>query len=98
MRYWPVASVTTDRVFSISTGLVASTVTPGNTAPDASLTTPVIAACAWTAEGRSNESRIASRGPEDRAISFGIALSPRLQVHDKPAWDECRATLLNWNT
>jgi hypothetical protein len=46
MRYWPVAFVTTDRTFSISTGLAASTVTPGNTAPEASLATPVIAACA----------------------------------------------------
>src|SRR5688572_5776129 len=36
------------------TGLAASTVTPGSTAPDASRTTPVMAACAKTAEGRSN--------------------------------------------
>src|SRR6185295_13225004 len=43
----------TDRTFSIRTGLAASTVTPGNTPPDASLTTPVIAACANTADGRS---------------------------------------------
>src|SRR2546426_12453981 len=32
----------------MSTGLVASTVTPGNTAPEESLTTPAIAACAYT--------------------------------------------------
>jgi hypothetical protein len=38
MRYWPLPSVTTDRTFSISAGLDASTVTPGSTAPDASLT------------------------------------------------------------
>src|SRR6185295_9812272 len=42
----------TDRTFSIRTGLAASTVTPGNTPPEASLTTPVIAACANTADGR----------------------------------------------
>ena len=36
--YWPALSVTADRVFSISAGLDASTVTPGSTAPDASLT------------------------------------------------------------
>src|SRR5262245_8741371 len=35
------------------TELDASTVTPGSTAPDASLTTPVIAACANAAAGRS---------------------------------------------
>src|SRR5215471_993828 len=35
----------------MSAGLATSTVTPGRTAPDASLTTPVIAACARTDEG-----------------------------------------------
>jgi hypothetical protein len=40
--YWPVESVMTVWTFSISAGLVASTVTPGKTAPDASLTTPAI--------------------------------------------------------
>ena len=44
MRYWPVSSVATDRTFSIRTGLAASTVTPGKTPPEASRTTPVIAA------------------------------------------------------
>src|SRR5437867_10508089 len=42
IRYWPAPSVVTVRVFSISTGLDASTVTPGSTAPDVSLTTPAI--------------------------------------------------------
>lgn len=42
IRYWPVPSVTPDRTLSISAGLAASTVTLGSTAPDASLTTPVI--------------------------------------------------------
>ena len=42
MRYWPVPSVIDDRTFSISTELDASTVTPGRTAPEASLTVPVI--------------------------------------------------------
>src|SRR5204863_5963703 len=41
IRYWPEPSVTAERVFSISTGLDTSTVTPGSTAPDVSLTTPV---------------------------------------------------------
>ena len=51
MRYSPEPSVVADRVFSISTGLAASTVTPGNTAPDESLTTPVIDACANASAG-----------------------------------------------
>ena len=51
MRYCPVASVVADRVFSISTGLDASTVTPGSTAPDASLTVPPRAAWAYNADG-----------------------------------------------
>ena len=46
MRYWPDPSVTADRTFSISAGLDASTVTPGSTAPEVSLTTPAIDACA----------------------------------------------------
>jgi hypothetical protein len=46
MRYCPVPSVTAERVFSMRTGLAASTVTPGSTAPEASLITPLIDACA----------------------------------------------------
>jgi hypothetical protein len=38
--YWPLVSVVTERTFSMSEGLAASTVTPGSTAPDVSLTTP----------------------------------------------------------
>src|SRR5712691_1655775 len=53
-RYCPVASVVTDRTFSIRTGLATSTVTPGSTPPDVSLTRPVIAACAKAAAGKSN--------------------------------------------
>src|SRR4029079_19008105 len=53
MRYCPLPSVTALRTFSISAGLDASTVTPGRTAPDASLTTPAIEAplWAWAAQG-----------------------------------------------
>ena len=46
MRYWPVGSVVATRTFSMRTLLVASTVTPGRTAPDGSLTVPVIEAWA----------------------------------------------------
>src|SRR5687768_1099010 len=45
MRYWPEPSVMAVRTFSMSTGLAASTVTPGRTAPDASATVP--ASVAW---------------------------------------------------
>src|SRR5262245_41316588 len=41
----PPSSVTAVRTFSINTGLDASTVTPGKTAPDVSLTTPVMDDC-----------------------------------------------------
>jgi D-tagatose-1,6-bisphosphate aldolase subunit GatZ/KbaZ len=59
--YWPVPSVAADRTFSISTGLAASTVTPGNTAPDASFTTPAMDAWARAAAGtKSNAVRTSS--------------------------------------
>src|SRR5215467_9285644 len=46
MRYWPLPSLTAVLTFSIRTGLLASTVAPGSTAPDVSLTVPVRATCA----------------------------------------------------
>src|SRR5258705_8034046 len=61
MRYWPPPSVTTDRAFSMSAGLEASTVTPGSTAPEASFTTPVMEACANAAEGIRRASSTATR-------------------------------------
>src|ERR1044072_1621205 len=54
MRYWPEPSVTTDRCFSMTTGLAASTVTPGSTAPEVSRTTPVIEPWAATAAGNTS--------------------------------------------
>src|SRR5436190_16820084 len=44
MRYSPRSSVTALRLRSMRIGLVASTVTPGSTAPDVSVTTPEIVA------------------------------------------------------
>src|SRR5438874_483666 len=44
--YAPRSSLTTERSLSINTGLLASTVTPGRTAPLWSLTVPVNALCA----------------------------------------------------
>src|SRR5262245_8392413 len=55
IRYWPVPSVTTVRDFSMSTGLDASTVTPGMTAPEASLTMPAIAG--WENAGADKKRR-----------------------------------------
>src|SRR5688572_1758670 len=51
IRYCPDPSVTTDRTFSINAGLLASTVTPGSTAPDASRTTPAMLAWAYATDG-----------------------------------------------
>src|SRR5689334_19738958 len=63
--YKPCPSVTTVRTFSISTGLAASTVTPGRTAPLASLATPAIAPVVedWAAPlaGTLSTSRVTSR-------------------------------------
>ena len=61
MRYCPVPSVTAVRIFSISAGLAASTVTPGSTAPDASLTTPLIVGL------RGRHDRQQHREPEHRS-------------------------------
>src|SRR5438552_1422200 len=59
IRYCPAPSVTADRVFSMSAGLDASTVTPGSTAPEASFTVPVSVAWANTVAGSSRRTRIA---------------------------------------
>lgn len=46
MRYKPFSSVIAVFTFSINTGLAASIVTPGITAPDVSFTVPVNTLCA----------------------------------------------------
>src|SRR5262249_47262165 len=51
MEYWPDSLVTTERVFSMSAELEASTVTPGMTAPEESRTVPTIEAWAWAMAG-----------------------------------------------
>ena len=58
--YCPAPSVVTVRVFSMSTSLDASTLTPGRTAPEVSLTTPAIALCAWTTAGSISDVKITS--------------------------------------
>src|SRR3954471_20599189 len=61
MRYWPELSVMAVRTFSMSAGLAASTATPGNTAPEASFTTPVIEPCASASDGRQSSERTTTR-------------------------------------
>ena len=55
IRKRPSLSVVAMRTFSMSAGLAASTVTPGSTAPDASLTTPVRVALLLSCDHPGNE-------------------------------------------
>src|SRR2546428_2100798 len=57
--YWPAPSVVADRTFSISAGLAASTVTPGRTAPDVSLTVPAMV-LVWADATTGNNARHAA--------------------------------------
>src|SRR5688572_29440340 len=63
MRYWPVLSLTAVRTFSISAGLLASTLTPGRIAPEVSLTVPAMTACATAVVGRSAKQTQTARDP-----------------------------------
>src|SRR5678816_3765165 len=87
MRYCPVPSLTTVRVFSMSAGLDASTVTPGSTAADASRTTPAIVAWAKTRLG-------SSKTPATAATTFTTGYIDDL-LEPSPASRRCgnRATL-----
>ena len=57
IRYCPDPSVTAERTFSIRAELLASTVTPGNTLPDGSRTTPANVVCACAKAGRTRNAR-----------------------------------------
>src|SRR5688572_6124319 len=59
----------------MSTGLVASTVTPGSTAPDGSVTTPVMAACANAAAGTS---KTTSNTAADRLANARMGIPPHM--------------------
>src|SRR5918993_366953 len=74
IRYCPPLSVSAVRTFSISTGLEASTVTPGRTAPDESRTTPAMDACAYAATGVSNP--VTSRHNANRKDCFILPPPP----------------------
>src|SRR5687768_2388016 len=88
IRYWPVPSVVTTRTFSVSAGLVASTVTPGSTAADTSRTTPAIVACARAAAGtvRTAPQRTMVRattrilGPLPQRNGFAVRIDERAMV------------------
>src|SRR5512145_8081 len=62
----------TERTFSIRAGLAASTVTPGSTAPDASLTTPAMlpdSDCAHATDGRNTtQNTTTTRRARDRKV------------------------------
>src|SRR6184192_470202 len=79
MEYRPSPSVTTLRVFSINTGLAASTVTPGRIAPDESFTSPAIVLCAAATEGRSVSSARAAqmRATATPLMAFSLAMARR---------------------
>ena len=85
--YWPFSSVTTERTRSISTGLLASTVTPGITAPVASLTTPAIAlACANAIVGA-----VTRHATTTRPRAIVLIAPPGNRADDTPAADEGQA-------
>src|SRR5262249_44129374 len=88
IRYCPVLSVTAERVFSMSAELDASTVTPGSTAPEASRTVPVSAACA--SAGAGSRTRTTMRIAVDD-VSVRIEMTPP-QLRDPVAADRiaCR--------
>src|SRR4029450_3118997 len=85
MRYCPVPSLTTVRVFSMSAGLDASTLTPGSTAFDASRTTPAIVAWANTKLGSSKTPATAATTFTTRCIANLHEPSPAGAV-----FGECR--------
>src|SRR5688572_13170012 len=60
----------TERVFSMSAGLDASTVTPGSTAPDASRAVPTIDACANAADGNTTRLRTTRVPLNNRCMHF----------------------------
>src|SRR5215472_10353103 len=83
MRYSPRSSVTAERTFSIKTGLEASTVTPGKTAPDVSVTSPEIVAALvpWLAAGDGRRSNARTRRPRLRERYMGSSF-PRKRDRD----------------
>ena len=78
MRKRPRSSVTAVRTFSMSAGLVASTVTPGNAAPEVSRVEPAIDAWAHADEG-SKRIATATRSTPHRHLRIPLASSSGLR-------------------
>jgi hypothetical protein len=72
--------VVTERTPSINAGLLASTVTPGNTAPEVSLTTPANALCARAVVGIANRHASANTDIKIRLLVMPI---PSMAVADR---------------
>src|SRR6185503_5376363 len=89
MRYCPVLSLTAARTFSMSAGLLASTVTPGSIAPDVSLTVPAMTAWAAAVVGRSARKTQTARDPTKLRIWHLHVL-----VDNRPREKWRKATLL----
>src|SRR5215831_14318950 len=80
--YCPVSSVTTDRTFSISASLLASTLTPGKTAPDESFTTPAIALCANVRVGHAT---VHANAMNNETATFRIISLPPSPISHPPS-------------
>src|SRR5262245_46620245 len=65
-----------DLTFSIRTSLAASTVTPGSTGPEASLTTPLMALCASASPADSTQHTPTSSTDLDRPPRFPDDIAP----------------------
>src|SRR5712692_2199696 len=85
MRNSPAPSVVTVLTRSFKAGLPASTVTPGNTAPVASLTTPAIALCANADPGENASHAKAARN--DFLTSLPLMSPPNLGMKSKVQLD-----------
>src|SRR5262249_45543301 len=96
MRYCPAASLVAVRVFSIRTGLDASTVAPGSTAPDESLTVPARATCAYSADGTHHTAAVMSKPLTICGMNSPLekAVSPARHQTDHP-WRVRRLALAN---
>src|SRR3954453_16305842 len=79
MRYRPFASVVTERTFSISAGLLASTVTPGSTAPVVSFTTPANELCARAVAGSSRHPNATANKNPIRLLNMPLLLSRQVR-------------------
>src|SRR5262252_6224690 len=76
MRYCPAVSLVAVRTRSIRTGLDASIVTPGSTAPVGSLTVPARAICANAAPGTINNTETATSARPIESIRTPLQQSP----------------------